>query len=87
MAKAQAAALMKNISKQSGGKQSGYCSVWVSFIEIYNESVYDLLQSDVNQRTKLNLGEDKNGDVYVKGKYSIIRCISVPYETMFDYHY
>lgn len=68
MAQAQAAALMKEISKRSAENQSGYCSIWVSFVEIYNENIYDLLQPNLNQRAKLNLGEDKNGDVYVKGK-------------------
>lgn len=68
MAQAQAAALMKEISKKCAENQSGYCSIWVSFVEIYNENIYDLLQPNVNQRAKLNLGEDKNGDVYVKGK-------------------
>lgn len=69
MAQAQAAALMKELSKKSLNQQSGYCSIWVSFVEIYNENVYDLLQPNINQRSKLALGEDKNGDVYVKGKY------------------
>lgn len=67
MAQAQAATLMKEISQKTASQQSGYCNVWVSFVEIYNENVYDLLQPNINPRPKLNLGEDKNGDVYVKG--------------------
>ena len=44
-------------------------SVWVSFAELYNENVFDLLlkNDNKNQRQKLSLGEDKNGVVYIRG--------------------
>ena len=48
-------------------------SVWVSFAEIYNEQIYDLLEL-VPQKKKnyrrpcLKLSEDKNGSPYIKGK-------------------
>ncbi|XP_004930803.2 kinesin-like protein KIF20B [Bombyx mori] len=40
--------------------------VWVSFVEIYNEAIYDLL-SPPEKRTKLRIREDSSGNVYVKG--------------------
>ena len=44
-------------------------SVWVSFVEIYNETIYDLLepQGKDEKRTTLKLGEDTNGNPYIKG--------------------
>ncbi|XP_037081552.1 kinesin-like protein KIF20A [Pollicipes pollicipes] len=45
-------------------------SVWVSFVEIYNEYVYDLLEkipSSQKRRTVLHLGLDKKGNTFVKG--------------------
>ena len=47
-------------------------ALWISFAEIYNEQIYDLLEP-VNmkekKRTVLKLGEDKNGQPYIKGSY------------------
>ncbi|XP_044755830.1 kinesin-like protein KIF20A isoform X2 [Coccinella septempunctata] len=40
-------------------------SVWVSFTEIYNEHIYDLLQSRSSKKEKLKLG-CANGETYVK---------------------
>ena len=46
-------------------------SVWVSFAEIYNEQVFDLLEplpkKKNAKRNILQLREDKNGVPYVKG--------------------
>ncbi|XP_074641317.1 uncharacterized protein LOC141899063 [Tubulanus polymorphus] len=46
-------------------------SVWVSFCEIYNEFIYDLLESVPKKkkakRPSLKLSEDRNGNPYVKG--------------------
>lgn len=67
MASAQAAAVMKNTIQSCVSNLNGICSVWVSFIEIYNEIIFDLLQPVTSNRTRLNLGEDKKGNVYVKG--------------------
>ncbi|XP_041979803.1 kinesin heavy chain-like [Aricia agestis] len=42
--------------------------VWVSFIEIYNEGIYDLLvPCDRRAGSKLAIREDSSGNVYVKG--------------------
>ncbi|KAL3861886.1 hypothetical protein ACJMK2_007900 [Sinanodonta woodiana] len=46
-------------------------SVWVSFAEIYNEQIFDLLEAVPRtkkaRRNVLKLSEDKNGSPYVKG--------------------
>ncbi len=50
-------------------------AVWISFAEIYNENIYDLLEKmpapkrkgDAPRRTPLRLAEDRNGSIYVKG--------------------
>ncbi len=44
--------------------------MWVSFLEIYNESAYDLLEhvsKKTAARIPLPLKEDRNGMPYVKG--------------------
>ncbi|KAM9450534.1 kinesin-like protein KIF20A [Clarias gariepinus] len=45
-------------------------SIWVSFYEIYNEFVYDLLEPPMSlhtqKRNTLRLSDDKHGNVYVK---------------------
>ncbi|XP_046978069.1 kinesin-like protein KIF20B [Vanessa cardui] len=42
--------------------------LWVSFIEIYNEGIYDLLApGDRRNAAKLAIREDSSGNVYVKG--------------------
>lgn len=47
-------------------------SVWVSFAEIYNEQIYDLLEPVPKKKKNyrrpcLKLSEDKNGSPYIKG--------------------
>ena len=46
-------------------------SVWVSFAEIYNEQIFDLLDpcptGKGKKRNTLRLGDDKNGNPYIKG--------------------
>lgn len=50
-------------------------SVWVSFTEVYNEHVFDLLtplpSGKVTKRNVLKLAEDKNGNIYCKGKMKV----------------
>lgn len=75
MKAAQSALYMKELSKKSADEQEGACSIWVSFVEIYNEYIYDLLQPITLNRPKLTLAEDQNSDVYVKGLYP--PCISI----------
>ena len=47
-------------------------SVWVSFAEIYNEKIFDLLEPCPTgkgiKRKNLRLGDDKNGNPYIKGQ-------------------
>lgn len=46
-------------------------SIWVSFYEIYNEFLYDLLDGShslqLKKRVTLRLSDDKQGNPYVKG--------------------
>lgn len=45
-------------------------SVWVSFCEIYNENIHDLLEvlpSGALRRTALRLSQDVKGSAFVKG--------------------
>lgn len=45
-------------------------SVWVSFCEIYNENIYDLMEmmpSGASRRTVLRLSQDIMGRTFVKG--------------------
>lgn len=44
-------------------------SVWVSFLEVYNEQVYDLLvpQSSSDKRVPLKVATDNSRNVFVKG--------------------
>lgn len=46
-------------------------ALWISFAEVYNEQIFDLLEPlnvKEKKRTVLKLGEDKNGQPYIKGK-------------------
>jgi kinesin family protein 20 len=50
-------------------------SIWVSFAEVYNENVYDLLEpigTRKQRRQNLALGEDNKGQVYIKGKRNFV---------------
>ncbi len=50
-------------------------AVWISFAEIYNENIYDMLErmpapkrkGDKPKKIPLKLAEDRNGSIYVKG--------------------
>ena len=46
-------------------------SVWVSFAEVYNEQVFDLLEplpkKKTSRRQVLQLREDRNGTPYIRG--------------------
>lgn len=48
-------------------------SIWVTYSEIYNETVYDLLANySANQkRSALKLSYDKNKNIYINGTYKI----------------
>jgi kinesin family protein 20 len=49
-------------------------SVWISFAEIYNEAIYDLLQpvTTNSKRKQLKLGQDNHKNYYIKGKYCVV---------------
>lgn len=58
-------------------------SLWVSFLEIYNESAYDLLEhvgKKTAARIPLPLKEDRNGMPYVKGTLTCL--LSVLYSAL-----
>lgn len=51
----------------------------VSFVEIYNEGIYDLLaSSDRRNASKLRIREDASGNVYVKVCSLCVYFISSP---------
>ncbi|KAL0879918.1 hypothetical protein ABMA27_002438 [Loxostege sticticalis] len=58
--------------------------VWVSFVEIYNEGIYDLLaSSDRRNASKLRIREDASGNVYVKGiTQAFVRTGEEAYDVM-----
>ncbi|XP_061713989.1 kinesin-like protein KIF20B isoform X2 [Cydia pomonella] len=58
--------------------------VWVSFVEIYNEAIYDLLVStDRTASSKLRIREDSSGNVYVKGAtQAFVRTGEEAYDVM-----
>ena len=52
-------------------------SLWISFAEIYNEYIYDLLEpismnKETRKRTALRVGDDRKGNPYIKGTYYVI---------------
>lgn len=50
-------------------------SVWVSFAEIYNEIVYDLLSNECQKkRTPLKLATDAHGRTFIKGLKTV--CVN-----------
>ncbi|XP_071450346.1 kinesin-like protein KIF20A [Hetaerina americana] len=64
-----------------GDKKDVKYSIWVSFAEIYNEAVYDLLDflpgkgpPSNMKRPKLNLITDHHGNTYIKGLQEV--CVS-----------
>jgi len=64
-----------NSIKDAENSTSIEYSVWISFAEVYNENIYDMLEKipeikrkgDKPRRIPLKLAEDKDGAVYVKG--------------------
>jgi hypothetical protein len=59
------------------GKGSSF-STWISFAELYNENVFDLLEpigTGRQKRRNLALGVDNKGQVYIKGKTFVIKML------------
>jgi len=61
--------LFKNNEKASLDHGNVSYTVWVTYSEIYNESIYDLLVTCLpnQKRIRLKLSLDQNKNVYVKG--------------------
>lgn len=54
---------------------SAHYSVWISFAEIYNETIYDLLWTDCQKkRPALKLAMDNKGRAFIKGLKSV--CVN-----------
>ena len=57
-------------------QQRAQASVWISFCEIYNEYVYDLLNvlssSKTQKRRVLRICEDQGGNSYIKGNNTVL---------------
>lgn len=60
---------------------SSQFALWVAFFEIYNESVYDLLQpsqfSKFKKRAALRVCDDGAGNAYVKGVSMSLSCVKL----------
>jgi len=64
--------LQEELSVCSNQCPDAHYSVWVSFAEIYNEIVYDLLTSECQKkRIPLKLGADSNGRAFIRGLKTI----------------
>lgn len=44
-----------------------FYSIWISFFEIYNEGIFDLLTNEEGSRSHLKLSTDERGNNYLKG--------------------
>lgn len=60
-------------------------SVWISFAEIYQEQIYDLLapppKKKLSRRVQLHLREDRTGQPYVKGRLLLLFvCVCIATE-------
>ena len=64
-------------------------SVWVSFAEIYNEQIFDLLEpiskSALTKRKTMQLREDRHGNPYIKGLSQLL--LSSAIEGSFSLHW
>ena len=65
-------------------------AIWVSFMEIYNEQIFDLLDltpiGKGKRRTVLKMGDDKDKNPYVKGiNARVLFCVFYDIFTMYFY--
>lgn len=70
------------LDSERGSKyQRTLLSVWISFFEIYNEYVYELLDlpptSKTQKRKVLRICEDQGGSSYVKGNSNHLDLITL----------
>lgn len=72
--------LLEQMDSDESGNKYQY-SIWVSFAEIYNEQIYDLLDeikvcsNGRKQRRCLKLTDDSMGNVYIKGILFCFVCL------------
>ncbi|KAG7203925.1 hypothetical protein KM043_016945 [Ampulex compressa] len=71
--------MQKVLQEESSIRQSycdnAYYSVWVSFAEIYNETIYDLLSNESQKkRIPLKLAMDNYGTAFIKGLKTV--CVN-----------
>ena len=63
--------LKANFTDDLADSSSATYAVFISYAEIYNEFIYDLLDCNIisknGKRNPLGLGEDKLGAIYIKG--------------------
>lgn len=60
-----------NSSVELEGSDKEHFSIWVSFAEIYNEFIYDLLSDPPvkgRPRPNLKLQEDRNHNQFIRGE-------------------
>lgn len=74
-------------SRDSASPGTAIFAVFVSFAEIYNEYIFDLLEkmptSKGNKRNALMLGEDRNGAIYIKGEDLVVTVFRFLYFLFF----
>lgn len=64
--------LLQEESVRPSQCHDAHYSIWVSFAEIYNEIVYDLLSNECQKkRVPLKLGTDSGGRAFIKGLKTI----------------
>ena len=64
--------LYEESSMRPNYNHDAHYSVWISFAEIYNETIYDLLWNDCQKkRPALKLATDNRGRAFIKGLKSI----------------
>lgn len=67
----------ENIKLEVDDNENFRFSIWISYAEIYNEQIYDLLVplSKKNvRRPTLKICDDRGGSPYIKGIYHRIMC-------------
>jgi kinesin family protein 3/17 len=48
------------------------CKVWISYLEVYNEKIFDLLHAGAGEAEELDIREDKQRGVFVAGASEVL---------------